>query len=46
MDLVHEASGLPFKSVDFATPEVFVGGLMGGIRAGRSTFWASRKRPA
>ena len=25
MDVVHEASGLPFKSVDFAVPEVFVG---------------------
>ena len=31
MDVVHEASGLPFKSVDFAVPEVFVGGLMGGM---------------
>ena len=25
MDVVHEASGLPFKTVDFAVPEVFVG---------------------
>jgi len=31
MDVVHEASGLPFKSVDFAVPEVFVGGLLGGM---------------
>ena len=31
MDLVHELSGLPFKTVDFAVPEVFVGGLMGGM---------------
>ena len=31
LDLVHEASGLPFRQVDFATPEVFVGGLMGGM---------------
>mmetsp|Transcript_22844 Transcript_22844/g.54307 ORF Transcript_22844/g.54307 Transcript_22844/m.54307 type:complete len:241 (-) Transcript_22844:243-965(-) len=29
--VVHEASGLPFKSVDFAVPEVFVGGLLGGM---------------
>jgi len=31
MDVVQEQSGLPFKSVDFAVPEVFVGGLFGGM---------------
>jgi H(+)-translocating pyrophosphatase len=31
MDVVQEQSGLPFKSVDFAVPEVFVGGLLGGM---------------
>ena len=31
MDVVQEQSGLPFKTVDFATPEVFVGGLLGGM---------------
>ena len=31
MDVVQEASGLPFTSVDFAIPEVFVGGLLGGM---------------
>ena len=31
MDVVQEQSGLPFKSVDFAIPEVFVGGLFGGM---------------
>eukprot|EP00301_Raphidiophrys_heterophryoidea_P020366 c5076_g1_i1.p1 GENE.c5076_g1_i1~~c5076_g1_i1.p1 ORF type:complete len:810 (+),score=244.87 c5076_g1_i1:352-2430(+) len=30
MDVISEQSGLPFKSVDFAVPEVFVGGLLGG----------------
>ncbi len=30
MELVEEESGVPFKSVDFAVPEVFVGGLFGG----------------
>ena len=31
MDVVQEQSGLPFTSVDFAIPEVFVGGLFGGM---------------
>ena len=31
MELVEEESGVPFKSVDFAVPEVFVGGLFGGM---------------
>jgi Na+/H+-translocating membrane pyrophosphatase len=31
MDVVQEQSGLPFKVVDFANPEVFVGGLLGGM---------------
>ena len=31
MDVVQEQSGLPFKSIDFAIPEVFVGGLFGGM---------------
>jgi len=31
MDVVQEQSGLPFKVVDFAIPEVFVGGLFGGM---------------
>jgi len=29
--MVQEQSGLPFKVVDFAIPEVFVGGLFGGM---------------
>mmetsp|Transcript_28133 Transcript_28133/g.59150 ORF Transcript_28133/g.59150 Transcript_28133/m.59150 type:complete len:284 (+) Transcript_28133:1-852(+) len=31
MDVVHEQSDLPFSTVDFAVPEVFVGGLFGGM---------------
>ena len=31
MDVVQEQSGLPFKQVDIAVPEVFVGGLLGGM---------------
>ena len=31
MDVVQDVSGLPFKSVDFAIPAVFVGGLFGGM---------------
>jgi H+-translocating diphosphatase len=31
MDEFSEFSGLPFKSVDIATPEVFVGGLIGSM---------------
>jgi len=31
MDVVEEHSGIPFKTVDFAIPEVFVGGLFGGM---------------
>jgi len=31
MDVVQEQSGLPFNTIDFAVPEVFVGGLFGGM---------------
>ena len=31
MDVVHAQSGLPFGTIDFAVPEVFVGGLFGGM---------------
>jgi len=31
MDIVHEQSGLPLTTIDFAIPEVFVGGLLGGM---------------
>jgi len=31
MDIVHEQSGLPMTTVNFAVPEVFVGGLFGGM---------------
>ena len=31
MDEFSEYSGLPFKSVDIATPEVLIGGLIGSM---------------
>jgi inorganic pyrophosphatase len=31
MDVVEERSGIPFRTVDFAVPEIFVGGLFGGM---------------
>jgi len=31
MDIVHEQSGFPMTTVNFAVPEVFVGGLFGGM---------------
>ena len=31
MDVIESSSGLPFATVDFAVPEVFVGGLFGAM---------------
>lgn len=31
MDEFSEFSGLPFQHVDIATPEVFIGGLLGSM---------------
>lgn len=31
MDEFSEFSGLPFQNVDIATPEVFIGGLLGSM---------------